>query len=79
MSSDAFYAEDEDFARYWASRGALAVEMECAVLAALSWLRGFRAGCVLVIVNAVGSEPTSPMSRFVEVARYVAEVIRRHI
>ncbi len=49
FSSDAFYAEDPEFARKWASRGVVAVEMECATLFTLSWMRGWRSACVLVV------------------------------
>ncbi len=54
VSSDSFYAEDSGFVDYWASKGALAVEMECATLFALSWIRGFKSACVLIVSNMVG-------------------------
>lgn len=53
FSSDAFYAEDPDFAKEWGSRGIVAVEMECAALFSLSWLRRFKAGAVLLISNSL--------------------------
>ena len=53
FSSDAFYAEDPDFAKKWGSRGVVAVEMECAVLFSLGWLRRFKAGAVLLISNSL--------------------------
>ncbi len=49
LSSDAFYAEDPEFARKWARYGLVAVEMECATLFALGWMRGWKTACVLVI------------------------------
>lgn len=49
LSSDAFYAEDPDFARKWAGYGLVAVEMECATLFALGWMRDWKTACVLVI------------------------------
>ncbi len=49
LSSDAFYAEDPEFARKWARYGVVAVEMECATLFALGWMRGWKTACVLVI------------------------------
>ena len=55
VSSDSFYGEDEGFIDYWRRLGAVAVEMECATLAALSWMRGFRAACVLVVSNSLVS------------------------
>jgi 5'-methylthioadenosine phosphorylase len=48
-SSDAFYAEDPGMARRLASLGFKAIEMEAAMLYALSQLRGFRAGALLVV------------------------------
>lgn len=49
VTSDSFYAESEGFRDYWDKRGVAAVEMECASLLALSWIRGFKAGCVLIV------------------------------
>jgi len=49
VTSDSFYAESEDFRSYWEARGVAAVEMECASLLALSWMRGFKAGCSLIV------------------------------
>ncbi|QGA53192.1 nucleoside phosphorylase [Sulfolobus sp. E5-1-F] len=48
FSSDAFYAEDEDFVKRWSSRGNIAVEMECATLFMLSRHKGWRSAAVLV-------------------------------
>ena len=48
-SSDAFYAEDPSFARRMSSMGIIAVEMEAATLFALSLLRGFKSGALLVV------------------------------
>jgi len=75
VSSDAFYAEDPSFAEYWRRRGALAVEMECAVAMALGWVKGFKTGCVLVVSNIVGRHEVVDLSqRFVEVFKKVVEV-----
>ncbi|EZQ01803.1 purine-nucleoside phosphorylase [Candidatus Acidianus copahuensis] len=49
FSSDAFYAEDEDFVKKWSSRGNIAVEMECATLFTVGKIRGVRVGAVLVV------------------------------
>ncbi|MCG2909235.1 5'-methylthioadenosine phosphorylase [Sulfolobus sp. SCGC AB-777_L09] len=49
FSSDAFYAEDEEFAKKWSERGNIAVEMECATLFLLSKLRKVKGGAVVVI------------------------------
>ncbi len=51
VSNDAFYAESPDFVEFWSSRGILAVEMECATLFALGWMRGFRTGALVVIAD----------------------------
>jgi len=77
VSSDAFYVEDEGFARLWRERGAAAVEMECAAAMALGWLRGFRVGCVLVISNVVGRRETAAdlRDRLAEVFMRVVDVI----
>ncbi|ARM76648.1 purine-nucleoside phosphorylase [Acidianus manzaensis] len=49
FSSDAFYAEDEDFVKRWSSRGNIAVEMECATLFSLGKMRNARTAAVLVV------------------------------
>lgn len=49
FSSDAFYAEDHDFAKRWRQRGSIAVEMECATLFFLSKIRGLKSAALLVI------------------------------
>ena len=53
FSSDAFYAEDPEFARRWAEKGVVAVEMECAGLFGLGWMRGFKTGALLVISDSL--------------------------
>jgi 5'-methylthioadenosine phosphorylase len=76
VSSDAFYAEDQNFVDFWRRRGALAVEMECATAMALGWLRGFRTGCVLVISNVVGRhEVVDLRQKFVKVFRKAVEAL----
>jgi len=49
FSSDAFYAEDENFVRKWSGRGNIGVEMECATLFFLGKIRGAKVGAVLVV------------------------------
>ncbi|BDB99393.1 purine-nucleoside phosphorylase [Saccharolobus caldissimus] len=49
FSSDAFYAEDEEFVKRWSERGNIAVEMECATLFVLSKMKGWRSATVLVV------------------------------
>jgi 5'-methylthioadenosine phosphorylase len=53
FSSDAFYAEDEEFTKKWSERGNIAVEMECAALFALSKLRKLKSGAVVVISDSL--------------------------
>lgn len=58
FSSDAFYAEDPGFAEKWRSMGVKAVEMECAGLFALGWMRGFKTGALLMISDMLVGEKT---------------------
>jgi 5'-methylthioadenosine phosphorylase len=53
ISSDAFYAEDPQFASRWSGRGVIAVEMECATLFTLAGIRGFKAGALLVVSDSL--------------------------
>ncbi len=53
FSSDAFYAENPEFAETWSKRGVIAVEMECASLFTLGWMRGFKTGALLVISDSL--------------------------
>lgn len=53
VSSDAFYAEDPNFAEYWSSKGVIAVEMECATLFMLGLLRSFRTGALLLVSDSL--------------------------
>ncbi|AEB94759.1 purine phosphorylase family 1 [Metallosphaera cuprina Ar-4] len=55
FSSDAFYAEDENFVKRWSSRGNIGVEMECATLFFLSKLRGAKSAAVLVVSDNLAS------------------------
>jgi len=76
-SSDAFYAEDIDFARKWGSRGVLAVEMEAAGLFSLGWIRGWETAAVLVISDNLvhGKEVYASTSELSEVFTRVAEAV----
>jgi len=53
VSNDAFYAESPDFVEFWTKRGVVAVEMECATLFALGWMRGLRTGALVVIADSL--------------------------
>jgi len=53
FSSDSFYAENPEFAKYWSERGVVAVEMECASLFALSWIRRFHSAALLIISDSL--------------------------
>ncbi len=56
FSSDAFYAEDPEFVKKWAERGVIAVEMECAAIFALGWMRGVKTGALLVVSDSLVEE-----------------------
>ncbi|MGC8556954.1 MAG: purine-nucleoside phosphorylase [Fervidicoccus sp.] len=51
ISSDAFYSESKDLALKLSRIGFFAIEMECAGLAMIGWLRGLKTGCVLYVTN----------------------------
>jgi len=74
ISSDAFYAEDPNFASYWSSKGVLAVEMECATLFMLGLMRKFRAGALLLVsdslVEDLGFASAEELKPYVEKAVY---------
>jgi len=53
VSNDAFYAESPDFVEFWTKRGVVAVEMECATLFALGWMRGFKTGALVIIADSL--------------------------
>lgn len=77
-SSDAFYAEDPGFARRLASQGFRAVEMEAAILFALSSLRGFRSGALLVVSDNLvvpGKERLVPHEELEPHVRKAAEAV----
>ncbi|MEM1677495.1 MAG: purine-nucleoside phosphorylase, partial [Nitrososphaerota archaeon] len=51
VSSDAFYAEDEEFINKWTRVGVIAVEMECATLFTLGHIRNFKTAAILIITD----------------------------
>ncbi|MEM0020785.1 MAG: purine-nucleoside phosphorylase [Fervidicoccaceae archaeon] len=53
ISSDAFYAESEEQAEELGRLGFISIEMECAGLTALGWMRGFRTACVLYVTDSL--------------------------
>lgn len=53
ISSDAFYAENESLANELGMLGFLSIEMECAGLTALGWMRGFETACVLYVTDSL--------------------------
>jgi len=53
LSSDAFYAEDPDFAKKWASRGVIAVEMECAGIFSIGLMRGIKTASLLLVSDSL--------------------------
>ena len=82
VTEDAFYATTPEEAREWAAYGALAVEMESAVIFLLAGMRGVEAASVLTVSNYVGDPefvPPEKMARAVErmVAVALEAVVRR--
>jgi len=71
FSSDAFYAEDPEFARRWASRGVIAVEMEAATLFALGTLRGFRTAALLVVADNLVVPGKQELKHHEELQEYI--------
>ncbi len=53
LSSDAFYAEGPDFAKKWASRGVIAVEMECAGIFSIGLMRGIKTASLLLVSDSL--------------------------
>ena len=53
FSSDAFYAEDPNFAQRWAERGVIAVEMECASLFMLGLMRHVKTAALLMVSDSL--------------------------
>lgn len=52
-TSDTFYLEEEEKARYWASKGVLSFEMECSVIFAIGSIRGYRGAAVLTVTGKI--------------------------
>jgi len=76
VSNDAFYAESPDFARLWAERGVIAIEMECAALFGVSRLRGFKSAAILILSNNVVKEtPILTADKLEESVKSAAEII----
>ncbi|MCS7126560.1 MAG: purine-nucleoside phosphorylase [Aigarchaeota archaeon] len=74
VSSDAFYAEDEDFVSQWTRVGVIAVEMECATLFTLSHIYRMNTGAVLIITDNLVKK--SRVSRSEKVREWVAEAAK---
>jgi len=71
FSSDAFYAEDVEFVDKWVKRGIIAVEMECAVLFSLGWMRGIKTGALLIVSNSLVIEEEKDMATADELRKSV--------
>jgi len=76
FSSDAFYAEDKDFVKKWASRGIVAVEMEAAALFALAALRKYKAAAILVISDNLAVPGKEELRHHEELKEYVDRAAR---
>ncbi len=72
ISSDAFYAEDPEFVKRWSSRGVVAVEMECACLFSLGWMRRIKTGAVVVISDNLVKE-----EKYMATAEELREIMLR--
>ena len=69
-SSDLFYDERPGVAAAWRGEGALAVEMESAVLFRLAELRGARAACLLAVADLLdASDAEAPVRHRARIAR----------
>ena len=76
VSSDAFYAEDEEFISEWVKVGATAVEMECATIFALGYLRRIKTGAVLIITdNLVDKSRVRMKEKIAEWVKEAAEIV----
>jgi DeoD family purine-nucleoside phosphorylase len=56
VSADLFYDPEEDPQALWHSLGVLAVEMEASAIFTLAAMRGVRAGCLLTVSDAIGTD-----------------------
>ncbi|MGC8983031.1 MAG: purine-nucleoside phosphorylase [Desulfurococcaceae archaeon] len=72
VSADRFYVDPLEFASQWSRVGAVAVEMETAMLYVLSKIRRFKALSVLIISNSLVEETGYPTAE--ELKKYVGEV-----
>ena len=81
LTEDAFYATTPEDAKEWAKYGALAVEMESAVIFLLARMRGVEAASILAVSNNVGDPelvPAEVLSRAVDrVVRTALEALLR--
>ncbi len=81
VSSDAFYAEDKDFARYYCERNIACVEMECSVMAYIGLIRGIETSCVLIASDELLHPERGHMDsetlkdRFIDAAKGVLDVL----
>ncbi|RLG82722.1 MAG: nucleoside phosphorylase [Thermoprotei archaeon] len=79
-SSDSFYAEDPELAHRLSKLGYKAIEMECATLFALGWMRGFKTAALLVISDNLIEEKKTFLTtmelkeQFETLAKIVMEV-----
>lgn len=82
FSSDSFYAEDPKLAEKLSNVGFKAIEMECATLFALGWMKGFSTAAVLVISDNLVEEKKVFLTtmelkeKFEDVAKTVMDVFR---
>ncbi|MEM3398689.1 MAG: purine-nucleoside phosphorylase [Nitrososphaerota archaeon] len=76
VSSDAFYAEDEEFISRWVKVGAVAVEMECATIFALGYLRRVKTGAILIVTdNLVNKSRVREKEKINEWVQQAAKIV----
>lgn len=73
--SDAFYSEDESLSRRLEAMGVAAIDMETAILYALSKARGYEVASVLIVSNRVGSRDFLPRERLESAVEKVGSAI----
>lgn len=71
FSTDAFYAENPNFVKKWASRGIVGIDMECATLFLLGSLRRFASAAVLIVSDSLVAKDQKEMFGAKELETFV--------
>ena len=75
FSSDAFYAEDEHFAKKWSERGNIVVEMEAATLFMVGRLRNVKTAAVVVVSDSLVKKEWISKEKLEESVTRAAEAV----